>query len=103
MGVMDQVKEGYDKWADRYDDDDPSTVLDEPWVLQLVGPLAGRRVLDLACGTGRYARLLTGQGARAHGADASRKMLLRARPLPCVQAAAHALPFADASFDALTC
>jgi ubiquinone/menaquinone biosynthesis C-methylase UbiE len=98
------VKVGYDRWAQRYDDRDPSTVLDEPLLLSLAEPLAGRRVLDLACGTGRYSRLLAARGAEVIGADLSRGMLLRARSRTrVIQAAAERLPFAPHSFDLVTC
>src|SRR5262245_32968063 len=99
---MDAVRTGYEQWAGSYDDRDPTTLLDEPLVLALTRPLVGRRVLDVACGTGRYARLLLAQGALLFGADASRNMLRRAR-LPCVQAAAERLPFAEACFERITC
>jgi ubiquinone/menaquinone biosynthesis C-methylase UbiE len=99
---MDAVRRGYESWASSYDDRDPSTILDEPLVLALCRPLDGRKVLDVACGTGRYARLLGRHGARVFGADASKNMLARAR-LPCVQASAERLPFAGGSFDRITC
>lgn len=100
------VRAGYDRWAARYDDADASTALDEPLVLRLAAPLAGRRALDLGCGTGRYARLLAAAGARVVGVDLSRAMLRRAavaRAVGWVQASATALPFADGAFELATC
>jgi ubiquinone/menaquinone biosynthesis C-methylase UbiE len=99
---MDAVRSGYEEWAASYDDHDPSTILDEPLVIALTWPLAGRRVLDVACGTGRYARLLARQGAQVFGADASKNMLRRSK-IPAVQATAERLPFGDSSFDRITC
>jgi malonyl-CoA O-methyltransferase len=99
------VRDGYDRWAPEYDDADPSTVLDEPVVRDLCGPLAGVRALDLGCGTGRYARLLAAGGtASVVGLDLSAGMLLRAaRQGPAgarwVLGDANALPFRAASFD----
>jgi demethylmenaquinone methyltransferase / 2-methoxy-6-polyprenyl-1,4-benzoquinol methylase len=66
----------------------------------------GDRVLDAACGTGdlALADLRAGAG-RVTGLDFSEKMLERARrkaPLDWVQGDVLALPFADATFDAVT-
>jgi ubiquinone/menaquinone biosynthesis C-methylase UbiE len=99
---------GYERWADTYDDQDPSTLLDEPLLLALAGDVQGRRVLDVACGTGRYARLMWQRGADVIGVDASRGMLVRARRssgdgIRWVLARADALPFACGRFDLVTC
>ena len=73
--------------------------------LALVG---GERVLDLACGTGRTARLLTeSHDGPVVGLDFSAANLLRAQQLApvatFVQGSADALPFADRSVDAVIC
>jgi SAM-dependent methyltransferase len=73
----------------------------------LLGPVAGRRVLELGCGAAAGARWLVSQGATAVGLDLSAGMLRHARaasagtgvPVPLVQADALALPFADGAFD----
>lgn len=69
-------------------------------------PLAGRRVLDLACGAGRHAVQLETAGARPVGIDLSRTLLDRARRgsppfTTVVRGDMRALPFAPASFDAV--
>jgi demethylmenaquinone methyltransferase / 2-methoxy-6-polyprenyl-1,4-benzoquinol methylase len=62
------------------------------------------RVLDLACGTGDLCRTISEAGARPVGVDFSVGMLHAARTdAPLVRADALRLPFADATFDALTC
>ncbi len=69
---------------------------------------AGRRVLDVATGTGAVAEeLIRQKGCAVVGVDQSGEMLrVAAERLPAgvrlVQASADALPFDDASFDALT-
>ena len=68
---------------------------------------AGDRVLDIATGTGLVAAELVRQkGCTVVGLDQSPEMLAVARErLPdveLVEASAESLPFADASFDALT-
>jgi ubiquinone/menaquinone biosynthesis C-methylase UbiE len=95
----------YDEWAEHYDDEDPSTMLDQPFLMSMIQPFDGCRILDLGCGTGRYLRLL-GQGSYAVGVDLSRGMLRRARrQTPAaiaagwVQASVECLPFRAQSFD----
>src|SRR5262245_16917186 len=48
-------------------------------VLDLLGPVAGRRVLDAACGHGRITRELARRGADVVGIDISGKLIGRAR------------------------
>ena len=66
----------------------------------------GMRVLDACCGTGDLALADARAGGRVTGVDFSQEMLARAeRKAPefdWVQADAAALPFPDASFDAVT-
>lgn len=80
--------------------------------LGLLGPLAGRDVLEIGAGAAQGARWAAGQGARVVASDLSAGMLRQAReidarrhavtgarPLPLVQADARRLPFADRRFD----
>ncbi|WP_067567003.1 demethylmenaquinone methyltransferase [Nocardia acidivorans] len=64
----------------------------------------GERVLDLAAGTGVSTLELSKSGAWCVAADFSQGMLAagRFRKVPMVAGDAMALPFADASFDAVT-
>jgi len=75
---------------------------DDPRLLGIVAnlrPLAGRRVLDLGCGKGRFARALGELGALVTGLDLSAAMLGEAIDLDRVRASARRLPFGPASFD----
>jgi SAM-dependent methyltransferase len=75
----------------------------------LIGPVAGRCVLELGCGAAQCSRWLSGQGARVVGLDLSRGQLDQARLLSAasgdepalVEADATALPFRDGGFDAV--
>ncbi len=100
------VQTAYDQWADEYDDADPTTTLDEPFVLLMLQPFAGCRILDLGCGTGRYLRRIAGPPVQLVGLDVSRAMLARAKrtisslsPVTFIQASIGQLPFASGSFD----
>jgi malonyl-CoA O-methyltransferase len=97
---------GYDRWAVSYDDHDPSTWLDEPFLLKHLRPFPGCRILDLGCGTGRYLRHLVPSTFRITGIDLSRNMLARARQqiggrtdICLVQASGSVLPFQAHTFD----
>lgn len=85
----------------RPSDDQWLEVVDAMWV---EGDLAGRRVLDLGCGTGRIAKELADRGAQVSGVDPSPAMLEQARArcgraVDLRRASAEELPFRDASFE----
>ena len=71
----------YDEVADAYSRAlDPEGVgLVDPVLTELVGDVAGREVLSLACGQGQDARLLAHLGATVTGVDVSEEMLRHAR------------------------
>lgn len=100
------VQTAYDQWADEYDDEDPTTALDEPFVVSMLEPFGGCRILDLGCGTGRCLRRIAGPKLQLVGLDLSRAMLARAKktmatlsPVTFVQASIEQLPFTSCSFD----
>jgi ubiquinone/menaquinone biosynthesis C-methylase UbiE len=74
-------------------------------LLEQLDPRPGRRILDLACGTGTLARDIHDRGATVVGVDGDPEMLARARAkAPGVQfdeALAQELPYEDGSFDAV--
>ncbi len=103
--------------ADRYD---LITVLlsygqDRRWkrrLIDLAGPLQGRMVLDLACGTGDLAFLASRGGARVTGLDITSRMIELAHLRAATESASSsvrfvlgdmmALPFAARSVDVVT-
>jgi len=79
-----------------------------PAMFRMLGPVKGKRVLDLGCGEGYSARILAKQGAKVVGIDASKEMIELARekereePLGIkyhVADAAWLSMFAHSSFD----
>ena len=98
----------YDGYADWYDANlAPYVEAAGRDLLALLGAGPGR-CLDLACGTGVNLHRLTGAGSSVVEVDLSSDQLRRARDraptgVELVQADVTALPFADASFDAVAC
>lgn len=71
----------YDSVADSYGlGFDVNSVSATRELLEMVGPVEGQRVLDIACGHGPISRLLAGRGARrVTGLDLSTRLIQRAR------------------------
>jgi malonyl-CoA O-methyltransferase len=101
------IRSGYDRWAVVYDHDaNPLPALEEPFVHEALGPVAGLAVLDLGCGTGRHALRLAAAGAEVTAVDFSEGMLAEARRKPgaelirfLVHDLHHPLPLPAGSFD----
>jgi demethylmenaquinone methyltransferase / 2-methoxy-6-polyprenyl-1,4-benzoquinol methylase len=101
----------FDRVAERYDlaNDVLSLGQDRAWrkrVTEAVAPRSGQLILDLAAGTGTSSEPIAQAGATVIATDLSFGMLLvgkQRRPgLSFVAADALQLPYADASFDAIT-
>lgn len=72
-------------------------------LLGALGPLDGRRLLDVGCGTGRFTVAFEAAGAQVVGVDRDPGMLAlaatRTRSARLLVADAHALPLGDGEFD----
>jgi len=112
--MTDSPPAAYDQVADAYSRAlDPDGVgLEDTVLTGLVGDVAGRDVLSLACGQGRDARLLARLGAKVTGVDVSEEMLRHARRheaeqprgILYVHGDAQSLErLADRSFDGAVC
>jgi malonyl-CoA O-methyltransferase len=94
--------EAYERWAPLYPPvaHNPLMRAEQRGMLEHWPNVEGRRALDLACGTGRYARLL----AEAHATevvavDMCAPMLAQVTAASRVRASMMHLPFADEAFD----
>jgi ubiquinone/menaquinone biosynthesis C-methylase UbiE len=104
----------YDQWHSRVFEADPDhSDQASPWyrlVCEYLPPVAGKHILEIACGRGGFSRMLASQGACVQGADFSeaaiRIAVERFLPDPAlgdrlkyVQCDAQHMQFADRSFD----
>jgi ubiquinone/menaquinone biosynthesis C-methylase UbiE len=112
-GAIDVVstRDGYDRWAQIYDDEEnPLILLEEAHVKGLLGDVSGLTIADIGCGTGRNALHLAASGAQVTAVDYSEAMLQRARAKTGANRIrflhhdlSARLPFADGAFDRVLC
>ncbi|MBA2247084.1 MAG: class I SAM-dependent methyltransferase [Chloroflexia bacterium] len=76
----------WDEYADEYEqwlsDREPGHLVDTTFpdlLLDLLGDLAGKTVLDAGCGQGYLSRMLAARGARVTGIDLSPRLIAKAR------------------------
>src|SRR3954447_24355530 len=68
--------------AARQRPDNPNDTLEQPVTLELLGDLAGRRVLDLGCGDAAFGRVVLARGGSIYlGVEGSRNMAALAREM----------------------
>lgn len=99
-------REAYRLWAEEYPPFAHNLLMEveERAVVELLPGVRGKLVLDLACGTGRYMRLLRARGARAIGLDFSFEMLARSESeYPRAQGDMSRLPLRSASVEVIVC
>jgi malonyl-CoA O-methyltransferase len=99
-------REAYRLWAENYPPYAHNLLMEveERAVRDVLPPVRAKRVLDLACGTGRYADLLHERGAHVTAFDFSYEMLTRSKP-KYARALADmcALPLCTDSIDVIVC
>ena len=88
-GLYDELRPADDNWWEVFE------------LLVREGDLAGRRVLDIGCGTGRAAEALAARGSRVWGVEPEPEMaaVARARVSTVKVAPAEQLPFKDGWFE----
>ncbi|MBO3697673.1 class I SAM-dependent methyltransferase [Roseivirga sp. E12] len=81
--IKEKIKQAYEELADDYsaliDHKPHNAYYDRPNTLKLVGDVKGKKVLDAACGPGKYAQILIEKGANVTGFDLSPKMIQHAK------------------------
>jgi SAM-dependent methyltransferase len=104
------VEDGYARWAATYDQSpNPLLALEQRCLRPLLPDVAGKRVLDLACGTGRWLETLLAANPRLGvGIDSSAAMLAVAQAKTAIAgrlAGANCLhlPLASHEFDLALC
>jgi ubiquinone/menaquinone biosynthesis C-methylase UbiE len=96
------TREAYGHWAPLYPPEphNPLMRAEQRVMLEYCPDVSGRRVLDLACGSGRYARIFEQRGAAmVIGLDFCLPMLGQVRGAHRVCASMMQLPFAADTFD----
>jgi ubiquinone/menaquinone biosynthesis C-methylase UbiE len=102
------VAEGYERWAPIYDrTHNPLLAREERYLAPLLVNLNHKRILDVACGTGRWLEKLRPAGS-AVGIDCSLAMLRVARTKTAiaghlVSGFCEGLPFRSSTFDLAIC
>lgn len=99
----------YDNFAEAYSADNETNLVnghyERPAMLNLLGDVRGRRILDAGCGSGPLAAALHARDAIVTGFDSSAAMVELARQRLGENAELHVadlsqpLPFADGAFD----
>jgi|SRR5579862_266933 len=113
VGQDESVATDYDEMALTFEghaaDSAYNAHYDRPAVLELVGEVAGQRVLDAGCGPGIYSEELLARGADVVAMDSSAAMVeLALKHVGARAQVVHAdlnesLPFADSEFDLVVC
>ena len=102
------IAEGYDVWADNYDQPGNLLIdLEQPVVRAILDHLPPGTALDAACGTGRHSEYLALRGHKVIGVDRSPEMLAVARSKTpgseFREGDLHRLPVPDQHVDLVVC
>ncbi|HII15549.1 MAG TPA: class I SAM-dependent methyltransferase [Nanoarchaeota archaeon] len=111
---MKDVKLAYKKWAQTYEADsklNPATETEKYLIIPVLKPQKKDLILDIGCGTGRFAMLLAKRCRKVTGIDFSPDMLAvakdKSKNIKNIEYlkldASKKLPFKNSSFDKVLC
>jgi malonyl-CoA O-methyltransferase len=106
MAVAARTREAYARWAPLYPPfaHNPLMRAEQAAMLDLWPDVRGRRVLDLACGSGRYSRLFVEHhAAQVVALDDCAAMLAQVSGAERVRGTMMSLPFVSGAFDVVVC
>jgi ubiquinone/menaquinone biosynthesis C-methylase UbiE len=98
--------DAYERWAEQYPPHAHNALMqaEQNAMMKLCPSLAGKRVLDLACGSGRYGLIALSQGAAVTvGLDNSAAMLKQNQHFACALSTTEKIPLASGSVDIVLC
>ena len=80
MSLKEQLRTQWAEHAQDWVQQDQSVRIGmlDSWMIEALGNVAGRQVLDIGCGEGRFSRLLAGLGANATGIDLTEDLVEQA-------------------------
>ena len=102
VDVQDRIRKRFDELAADFPADVDANDFRVQVVLDLLGDVTGKSMLDAGCGKGRFSDVFAGRGAEVTSVDLSGKLLLEARPVrrkALLQASTTSLPFPAETFD----
>jgi SAM-dependent methyltransferase len=99
-------QDAYERWAATYPPiaHNPFMELEQNTLLAMMPPLEGKRVLDLACGSGRWGKVAQERGAaQVISLDFSHAMLVAGRPPLAAESLMSMIPLRAGSVDVVIC
>jgi malonyl-CoA O-methyltransferase len=106
VSALEGTLTAYERWAPLYPPvaHNPLMRIEQHSMLEVWPNMEGRRVLDLACGSGRYSKLLLeAHAAQVVALDFCVPMLDQVTTADRVRASMMQLPFQPEAFDAVVC
>ena len=81
MELRSRIRAQWTKFAQDWIETDQAvrTGMLDSWMVEALGDVSGKRVIDIGCGEGRFCRILSERGATVTGVDLTEALIERAR------------------------